>query len=296
MRPRTQPRDVQRGPETQEFIVIRGLDPKSVLRSFRRVQSAAAVDRPLVLAGSSERIETIRQALIAGGDARAVKVLTRPASRDLAGASVLVAVATDAPSADEEALLWQATRQRAGTVCVLVRASDPRPVANVLAENVIAIAPGDPMPLDRLFERIASEAGEAAYALAERLPRLRPAVSNEVVRRFSRRNGVLGVAIFVPGADFPALTLNEIRMVLRLAATHGQPITANRALELGAVVASGLALRSVARTALALLPGPAWFYKGGIAYSGTKAIGEAATSYFERGGFETLQGAVRRRS
>lgn len=272
------------------------IDPKRVLRSYRRVQNAAAVDRPLVLAGSSERVETIRHALIAGGDSRAVKVLARPVSGDLTGASVLVLVAVEAPTADEEELLWQATRQRAGRVCVLMTESEPPPIANVLAENVIAIASGEPMPLDTLFERIASEAGEAAYALAERLPRLRPAVSSEVIRRFSRRNGLLGAAIFVPGADFPVLTLNEIRMVLRLAATYGQPITANRALELGAVVASGLALRSVARTALALLPGPAWFYKGGIAYSGTKAIGEAATSYFEQGGFETLQGAVRRRS
>lgn len=268
----------------------------SVMRSVRRVQGAVAVLRPLLLVGSGERLEAIQQALVAGGDQTAVRVSPNPTEADLSGVAVVVLVTEETPTRKQEELLWQATRRKAGRVCVLVGDSAPPAIANVLAESVIAIAPGDPMPLDRLVERIAVEAGEASYALAERLPRLRPVVSEQVVRRFARRNGVLGAAIFVPGADFPVLTLNEIRMVLRLAATHGQPITANRALELGAVVASGLALRSVARTALALFPGPSWLYKGGIAYSGTKAIGEVATSYFERGGPETLQGVVRRRS
>ena len=267
-----------------------------VLRSVRQVQGAVGVLRPLLVAGPRERVETIHEALVAGGDDNALRVILTPRDTDLEGVSVLVVVAEETPTREQEQLLWQATRRNIGRVCVLVRDSDAPPVANVLAESVVTVDPGDLIPVDRLCERIAVEAGEASYLLAERLPRLRSVVSEQIVRRFARRNGVLGAAIFVPGADFPVLTLNEIRMVLRLAATHGQPITANRAVELGAVVVSGLALRSMARTVLALFPGPSWFYKGGISYSGTQAIGEAATAYFERGSQETLRGVVRRRS
>src|SRR5688572_31706532 len=49
-------------------------------------------------------------------------------------------------------------------------------------------------------------------------------------------NAVLGAAIFVPGADFPVLTLNQLRLVLRLAQAHGEEIDAQRVPEILAVV------------------------------------------------------------
>jgi uncharacterized protein (DUF697 family) len=50
---------------------------------------------------------------------------------------------------------------------------------------------------------------------------------------------------------------------------------------------------------LTVVPGPGWAIKGGIAYAGTLALGEAAVAYFESGGQkfvrETLD-SVRSRS
>ncbi len=43
---------------------------------------------------------------------------------------------------------------------------------------------------------------------------------------------MLGVAIFVPGVDFPVLTLNQLRLVLRLASAHGDEIDQSRLPEL----------------------------------------------------------------
>jgi uncharacterized protein (DUF697 family) len=77
--------------------------------------------------------------------------------------------------------------------------------------------------------------------------------------------------------------LNQIKMVLALAAMHEQQLTYDRALELLSVIGVGFGLRTLAREALGFLPGPAWVVKGGIGFSGTLALGEAANRYFEMG-------------
>jgi uncharacterized protein (DUF697 family) len=49
-----------------------------------------------------------------------------------------------------------------------------------------------------------------------------------------------------------------------------------------AVIASGLGFRSLARKTVGLVPIVGWALKGGYAYVGTRALGEAAMRYFER--------------
>ena len=69
--------------------------------------------------------------------------------------------------------------------------------------------------------------------------------------------------------------------------------------EILAVVGAGLGFRTVAREALGLVPGLGWAVKGGVAYVGTKALGKAATAYFEQGaarGLARAADAVRSRS
>ena len=91
----------------------------------------------------------------------------------------------------------------------------------------------------------------------------------------------MGVAIFVPGADFPVLTLNQIRLVLRLAAAHGVEIDQQRVPEVLATVAAGFGFRAVARQLLGAIPIGGWVVKGGVAYGGTRALGEGAWRYFQ---------------
>jgi uncharacterized protein (DUF697 family) len=68
---------------------------------------------------------------------------------------------------------------------------------------------------------------------------------------------------------------------MRLAVAHGEPLDRHRAGELLGVVGAGFGFRAVAREALDLIPVAGWAVKGGVAYAGTKAIGEAAVRYFE---------------
>jgi uncharacterized protein (DUF697 family) len=106
-------------------------------------------------------------------------------------------------------------------------------------------------------------------------------VCEHLIRSFSRRNGILGAAIFVPGADLPVLTRNQLRLVLRIAAAYGEKVDAQRLPEIAATIGSGLALRALAREALDLVPVAGWALKGAVAYAGTLALGEAAVRYFE---------------
>jgi uncharacterized protein (DUF697 family) len=106
-------------------------------------------------------------------------------------------------------------------------------------------------------------------------------VCEQLIRKFARTNALIAIAVFVPGVDMPVLTLNEMRLVLRIALAFGQEIDRERALELLGVLGIGYGLRAVARELLDLVPVAGWAVKGGIAFIGTRAIGEAAVRYFE---------------
>ena len=279
------------------------LHPAAVYGVVKEIKAAAEDLSPLVVAGAEGPASELVAALAEGGDTSALRDLSgREVTRyDLQGAALLLYVVSgEKPSAEDEQVLKLADRNDVDAVCVLVGAkSTPVDVAYVPATRVVAVPPGRPLPVDRIAELVASLTDETGYALAARLPVVREAVVEAIVRRFARQNGVLGVAIFIPGADFPVLTLNQLRMVFRIAAAHGEEIDRERIPEVLAVVGAGLGFRTVAREALGFVPGLGWAIKGGVAYVGTKALGKAATAYFEQGGAHALSraaDAVRSRS
>jgi uncharacterized protein (DUF697 family) len=82
----------------------------------------------------------------------------------------------------------------------------------------------------------------------------------------------------VPGADLPVLALNQVRMLLLLDQAYGLELDPRERLpEIVAAVGAGLGLRTVARELLDFVPVAGWAVKGGVAYAGTRALGEAAT-------------------
>ena len=128
-------------------------------------------------------------------------------------------------------------------------------------------------------------------ALGHNFEFMRRAVAKEIVKATAWQNAAIGVVIFIPGADMPLMTLNQGRMLLQIAAAYGQALDTERIKELGAVVAGGFLFRTFAREVVGLVPGFGWAVKGGIAYSGTLAMGTAAITYFEEGA--DLTGVVR---
>ena len=200
----------------------------------------------------------------------------------LEGASVLIHIVAGRPTSDDERLLRDATRARLPVLAVVPSTSSaPSHVPYVLDVNVVRVESGTGFPVDAIARRVARVLGEGSTTLAARLPVLREAVCDELIRKFSRQNGFLGVAIFVPGADMPVLTVNQIRLVLRIADAYGFEIDRERMPEVLAVIGSGFGFRALSRKAIGIVPFVGWAVKGGIAYTGTRALGEAAVRYFE---------------
>lgn len=272
------------------------LHPGAVYGVLKEIRAAAEDFRPIVVAGADEAARPLREALVAGGDREAIRDLSgrELSSYDVEGAGLLLYVAEgEQLGAHEEGALRLADRKRVQTICVLVGAgAHPRDVPYVLATNVVRVPPQAALPIEQIAELIAERAHERGYMWAARLPVLRKAVVEHIVSKFARQNGILGAAIFIPGADMPVLTLNQIRMVLRIAAAYGEEIDRERALEILAVVGAAFGFRAVAREALGFVPGVGWAVKGGIAYVGTKALGRAAIAYFEAGVQERIKDAV----
>ena len=254
------------------------LAPAAVFGLVRELRASVETHRPIVLAGAPALLDALRRELLRDGDPSAVRDASLGA---LDGAAALVYVlAEDQPGEEDERAFRAAAT---ANVPIIVLGAEPTtPIPNVLATDVLPLRPGQGFPLEDLGRLLVAKVDDnAAVSLAAKLPVLRRGISEALVAKFSRQNGVIGVAVFVPGVDFPVLTLNQLRLVLRLAAAHGEKLDVQRLPELLGVIGIGLGFRTIARTALGAVPLAGWAVKGGIAYTGTRAIGEAAIRYFE---------------
>lgn len=118
-------------------------------------------------------------------------------------------------------------------------------------------------------------------------------LSLEAVNATAVQNAGIGVVVFLPGADMPVMTANQMKMVLQIAAAYGQEMTIERAKELIAVLGGAFAARSIARSAAGVVPGLGWAVKGAIGYTTTIAMGRTAIEYFEHGkGLMGITGTV----
>jgi uncharacterized protein (DUF697 family) len=240
--------------------------PLTALSLVRELRAGRGERRPIVVAGARELVPLLAKELRAGGDPTAVREGGRPED-----AAVFVWIGKP-----DEAALRAASR----TGVPIVGVTDGESLPYVLDTHLVFVVAGEAMPADAVARRIAAVLGELATDLAARLPAIREAVVDELVRSFSRRNALVGAAVWIPGADLPLLMLNQVRLVLRIAVAHGEEIDASRVPELAGVVGAGFALRTLARELLDFVPVAGWIVKGAVAYAGTRAIGEAAGQYF----------------
>jgi uncharacterized protein (DUF697 family) len=239
---------------------------------LKEISVSAEYAKPLVVGGASSLAQVLGREL--GRDAQADAVR---ADGDPQRAAVYVHVLG---AADDEEALKRARRARVPIVAVA--AEDVDTVPYVLATDVVRVHPGEGFPVDEIARVLARRLGETGAPLAGRVPALRRAVADELVRSFARRNGVVGAAVFVPGADMPILALNEVRLVLRLHQAYGLELDPRERLpELAATMGASFGLRAVARELLDLVPFAGWAIKGAVAYAGTRALGEAALRRLE---------------
>ncbi|MBV8063917.1 MAG: hypothetical protein JOY73_00160 [Actinobacteria bacterium] len=243
------------------------------LGAFRKLvkelQASERDVRPVVVGGAAELARTLERELARGGDASAVRV----------GAPKGGAVYVHLVAGDDGQALRAARKARVPIVAV---ASSAEPLPYVLAPDVVVVGPGEPLPVDRIAAAVASKLGEDSAPLAARLPVLRGPVCRRIVEAAARKNGLAAAALFVPGADLPVLTLNQVRMLLRLDQAYGLDLDPRERLpEIVATIGAGFGLRAVANELLDFVPVAGWAVKGGVAYAGTRGLGEAAVRRLE---------------
>jgi uncharacterized protein (DUF697 family) len=243
-----------------------------VLRALVKEVSVDA-SKPLAVGGARELAAVLRREL--GRDAAAGAVRPDDEPRD---AAVYVHVLGGSTTGEDEDALKRARRARVPIVAVVTGpVAEVLTIPFVLATDVVRVPAGEGFPLAAIAKAIAGRLGEDAAPLAGRVPALRRAVADQLVGSFARRNGILAAATFVPGTDMPVLTLNELRLVLRLEQAHGLAADLRERLpEVAGVVGAGFGFRALARRFMEVAPVPGWAVQGAVAYAGTRALGEAA--------------------
>ena len=242
------------------------LTPMSIVSLVRELRRGAGDPRPLAVAGARELVPLLARELRAGGDAGAV------VEGHFEDAAVLIWI-----GAPDEDALRDASRRGVPIIAV----TEAETVPYVLATDLVRVPPGAGFPVEEIAGAVARRLGEDSTSLAARLPALRGAVCEELILAFSKRNALIAAAVFIPGVDMPVLTINQVRLVLRIGLAHGHELDNARALELLGVVGAGFGFRAVARELLDVVPVAGWAVKGAVAYTGTRAVGEAALRYFE---------------
>ena len=247
-------------------LTARVYEARNVVVTLRGELSPATVG-PVVVSGMLA--EQLAKELAAGAEPGAV-VAQEGASTP--SAEVLVRIVAGDPSDADGAFVRAADRR--GTSVVLVQLwpqADWTPTF-VLSPFVVECRAGEGFPLREIADRIV-EASEHGPLLAARIPALKEATSDGLVRGSVLRAAILAVA-GPRKATRPLITLEQLRMLARLrTATTGSwppdelPVMAGGA---AIALAAGFAFRRVARRAQEVLPAP--IANAAVAAAGTWAL------------------------
>ncbi|MCL1890614.1 MAG: hypothetical protein FWG00_01055 [Coriobacteriia bacterium] len=135
---------------------------------------------------------------------------------------------------------------------------------------------------DELASTVAKKLEKSRIALAQAYPFMRRAVALALTQKASLENGLVSAIAFVPGADMPVLTLNQMRLVSQIASLYGLPVGVARFKEMGAIVAGSFGARALVRAVVSRVNVAGFAVRMGVAYSATLGIGHAALELYSR--------------
>lgn len=119
-------------------------------------------------------------------------------------------------------------------------------------------------------------------AFAANFTFMRIAAAMRVVRSAAMANLATGALFFMPGADFPVMTMTQLGMMLKLAGVFGKPMRFERAYEAAMVLGAAFAMRAGARAVARRIGGAGVVFKAALAGVGTYGMGCALSMYYER--------------
>jgi uncharacterized protein (DUF697 family) len=261
------------------------LNLSKALDAWKEVSGQTAQSAGVTLAGDPRLVGLAQQRFSSGGTVPATWV--GPAARlvDLSPAAgeILIMFVPAEGETEARSALAQSTVKRKALIAV-DEGSGATGKSTYLGNGLTRLSFSDtPAGWQQVFAACAQAAGSQVVALGRRYPVLRDATARQVVYRTAGQNALVGLAFFVPGADMPAMTLNQLKMVLSLANVYGEAIDRERAVELVGVVGLGFGLRALTRYLVRSTSGIGWALKGVTGFAATMAMGMAAAWYFEKG-------------
>lgn len=261
------------------------LDLTKALDAWKEVGAQAQQAAGVLLAGDPRLVGLAQERFSTGGTVPATWIGSLSELANLAptaGEIALVFVPAEV-EAEARAALAQSNSEK-GALLVVDEGSQATGKSTYLGNGYTRLSFSDtPAGWRWVFGACAQAAGSRVVALGSRYPALREAAARQVVYRTVGQNALVGLAFFVPGADMPAMTLNQAKMVLAVANVYGQGIDRERAIELAGVAGVGFGLRALARYLAPANKVAAWAVKGVTGYVATMALGLAAMRYFEKG-------------
>ena len=282
------------------------LNVKRIFNVARAEQKSADEPARLVIAGTGQAVRDFGDAviddtsLVNEAPTLATEIVVRDAGLaqplDVLAHDIVIVVSEGLPDTLLAAVVREVHLARVPLVVALpvrdvAEATRRALAAGAFSTELEVYEPRLPLAHTRLADAVAAAAGPQGPMLAAGVPWLRPAVVARLVRRTAVENGFVGALVFVPGADMPIMTVNQIRMVLRVAVAYGYRVEPRRAPEILATVAAGLGWRALAQQGLKWVPAAGWAVKGAVGFAGTVGLGRAAAAYYDSGAAGML-GAV----
>ena len=251
---------------------------RALVTEARSVEAALAADAAPESVGpvgvSGMLAEQLAKELGAGGTPGAVVV----GGRELAGrAEMLVRVVAGDPTSEDDELVRAADANGIPVVLVQLWPQADWTAPFVLSPFVVECRTGEGFPVSEIAARIV-EATENGSALGSRVPAIAEAASTRLAKTAVVRSALIALAGSRLGVSRQLLTLEQVRLVSGLMATSARssPVGDDMRIRAGATaaaVASGFALRGLARSLRSVVPAP--IANVAVAAAGTWAVAKA---------------------
>jgi uncharacterized protein (DUF697 family) len=121
---------------------------------------------------------------------------------------------------------------------------------------------------------------------------LRKEATDNLVTTTALQNFAIGAIPFLPGADMPLITGNQLRMALGLAEAHSMEISNARIKEIVGILALAVLSRGLSRKLVAVLPFAKWLARGLVGGGATLASGFALQAYYGSQASKARKGIV----
>ena len=250
---------------------------RALVNEARSVEAALADDASAESVGpvgvSGMLAEQLAKELGAGGTPGAVVV----GGGELAGrAEVLVRVVAGDPTSEDDELVRAADANGVPVVLVQLWPQADWTAPFVLSPFVVECRAGEGFPVSAIAARIV-EATENGSALGSRVPAIGEAASTRLAKTAVVRSALIALAGSRLGVSRQLLTLEQVRLVSGLLATSARSPAGDdlrvRAGATATAVASGFALRGLARSLRSVMPAP--IADVAVAAAGTWAVAKA---------------------